>query len=222
MAPGCGRLRLLRSHRASLLLPITGCLFPPTRRDLSNHGNSGSKQPIAVSAGERMKEVYLKDGRAVQLDDEDYERVVPHSWFDAGHGYAVAWIDGKNTRLHRFILGADKNEHVHHVDGDKLNNQKSNLLRLSGREHARLHARTQLAAHRPGIDRSIHKYPGASSRYYGVYLNRQTGKWVATVSNRGQRMYLGLFALELEAAHTYDKVVRQLHGDSPYLNFPLE
>jgi hypothetical protein len=33
-----------------------------------------------------------------------------------------------------------RNEHVHHIDGDKHNNDPSNLMILSASDHAKLHA----------------------------------------------------------------------------------
>jgi hypothetical protein len=52
---------------------------------------------------------------------------------------------GKNIRLHRAIaeerIGRQlyKNEHIHHLDGDTLNNSLTNLVIVSNSDHARLH-----------------------------------------------------------------------------------
>ena len=60
-------------------------------------------------------------------------------------GYKIVRRDGKKVRYHRLIamtvLGitlADGMD-VHHIDGNKLNNDPSNLMVLSHADHARLH-----------------------------------------------------------------------------------
>lgn len=64
-------------------------------------------------------------------------------------GYKVfnsnAVNDGKKTREHRLIvekhLGRNlkKNEHIHHIDGNKLNNDIKNLLIVNPTDHQRIH-----------------------------------------------------------------------------------
>lgn len=77
------------------------------------------------------------------------------SWWTCPRGYVIGrvWIDGKlvSKRLHRHLmeqhlgrqLSAD--EDVHHRDGDKQNNDLSNLEVLSHSEHARLSNRDRAA-----------------------------------------------------------------------------
>lgn len=56
----------------------------------------------------------------------------------------------KNKALHVVIAEwafgrkIERGEHVHHIDGDKLNNKPSNLRILSASEHAKLHARERV------------------------------------------------------------------------------
>lgn len=81
-----------------------------------------------------MKIFTLTCGAQVLLDDEDYERIPKTGWYlsDAYHGdnkrktrYAVHDTYGK---MHRYILNlSDPSKLVDHIDGNGLNNQKSNL-----------------------------------------------------------------------------------------------
>src|SRR5262245_35202767 len=81
-----------------------------------------------------MIEVPLTRGKVALIDDADYELVSRFKWHAqrGGYGntyYAVTNIrlpDGKWTalRMHVLLLG---HKGIDHIDGDGLNNQRSNL-----------------------------------------------------------------------------------------------
>lgn len=80
-------------------------------------------------------EVNSKHGNfTILVDDEDLERVSKHSWttsFSHEKSNKTRFqtnINGKNQRLHRFILNIiNPNTSVFHIDRNELNNQKNNL-----------------------------------------------------------------------------------------------
>lgn len=59
--------------------------------------------------------------------------------------YKTVWVDGKQIRTHRYVmqnhLGRElnSNEIVHHKDGNKFNNDISNLEIVSRSEHMKMH-----------------------------------------------------------------------------------
>lgn len=61
--------------------------------------------------------------------------------------YKTTYRNGKTDREHRFIakeiLGREllSNEVVHHIDGNKRNNDPSNLMIVTRAEHAKIHGR---------------------------------------------------------------------------------
>lgn len=61
--------------------------------------------------------------------------------------YKAIKVDGVKHDYHRWLMEQklgrklDSNEFVHHIDGDKSNNNVSNLCIMSRSEHARLHAK---------------------------------------------------------------------------------
>lgn len=95
-----------------------------------------------------MAEIQLTQGLTAIIDDEDRERIRGYKWFAQKIGeytYAAAsdgttpWI--ANIYMHREVLGLERGDPrvTHHIDGDGLNNQRSNLLALTRREHRLVH-----------------------------------------------------------------------------------
>ena len=67
--------------------------------------------------------------------------------------YVQSYKDGKTKRKHQVIMEEHigrklkNNEVIHHIDGDKRNNEISNLLLTTRNEHAKIH--------KAELDRSI-------------------------------------------------------------------
>src|SRR4051812_25890520 len=91
------------------------------------------------------------------IDEEDYENINKYKW-SLSDGYAISW---KNGRMHRFIMNAEKGQIVDHINGNKLDNRKSNLRFVTA---------SQNAQNRP-------KKEGCSSKYIGVTYNKNEKKW---------------------------------------------
>jgi len=72
----------------------------------------------------------------VLIDEEDFHKVSKHTWRInhlkyKKYCYTHIKIDGKRTglKLHRFLMGLENGDKrmINHIDGNSLNNQKSNL-----------------------------------------------------------------------------------------------
>lgn len=84
------------------------------------------------------------------LVDDDYREVAARCYVNKG-GYAVFRKDGVPTYLHRHIAVAALGRElpakavVHHVDNDRLNSRRANLVVCnSDAHHMLIHARTSL------------------------------------------------------------------------------
>ncbi|MHC4574071.1 MAG: HNH endonuclease [Planctomycetota bacterium] len=105
--------------------------------------------------------------------------------------------------MHREICCAPRGVVVDHIDGNGLNNRKSNLRLCTVRQN--------LWNRRPA---------GGTSLYKGVCWRAEKKKWAARITCRDRRHHLGYFDTEMEAADAYDKKAAALFGEFAYLNFP--
>lgn len=58
-----------------------------------------------------------------------------------------------------------------------------------------------------------------TSKYRGVSI-RANGSWKAQIGYKGDRIHLGYFILEIDAARAYDCKAKELFGEYANLNFP--
>ena len=157
------------------------------------------------------KIISLTRGFEAVVDDEDYDRLVAiGNWCAANRGnktYAIhsGKRNGKWTTIgmHRVVLEADKGIDIDHINGNALDNQKTNLRLCTNSENQM----------NRGADR------GSRSQFKGIYWNKKAGKWHGHIMANGHRTFLGHFDDEIDAAKAYDEAARELHGDFARLNF---
>jgi hypothetical protein len=154
------------------------------------------------------KFILLTRGLAATVDEADYEAVSELTWhaFDnQGKGWYARTkipIGGGRYRhvfMHNLLLGI---RGVDHIDGNGLNNQRTNLRPATAVENAR----------------NRRKSPIGSSRYKGVYLFRP-GVWRAMIGQDGKQHSLGLFSSEVAAALAYDRAAKRMFGPFAAPNF---
>jgi hypothetical protein len=139
-------------------------------------------------------------GLSVLVDDEDFPSLTLRRWrLHRGKGplYAVSNQGSGVEFMHRLILKVESGMEVDHIDGDGLNNQRSNLRGAS---------RTlNLANQKPQV--------GRSSRYKGVYWYTSRGLWRAAIKYEGVKHHIGYFADEIDAAAAYDRAAVEQWGE---------
>jgi AP2 domain/HNH endonuclease len=164
------------------------------------------------------KQVWLSGGKGAGkfavVDDADYDLVSSRLWQLNADGYAMGYVGydkvkkrGITKLMHRFIMNAPDGTQVDHIDGDRLNNQRSNLRFCD----TRLNNRNM----RPGARKG-------TSQYKGVAYDRSRSKWMAMVKDENRRYNLGRFTTEIEAARAYDRKAKELFGEFFRPNLPEE
>ncbi len=152
--------------------------------------------------------IFLSQGKHAIVDVEDYEQLRRHKWSVMIRGskiYAVRKERGKTILMHREIMKPPQGMVVDHIDGNGLNNRRCNL---------RICTLQQNAWNRRPVR-------NATSQYLGVY--RRTSRpeeWYACVGSGRNKVYLGPFESEVEAALARDRKALERYGEFARLNFP--
>lgn len=82
-------------------------------------------------------EVYTVKNEKILIDKEDYGKIKDYYWSLNSQGYAISVINGKHKRLHLMIIDKPKGTVIDHINGDKLDNRKSNLRICTQKQNSR-------------------------------------------------------------------------------------
>ena len=159
-----------------------------------------------------MKTIQLTRGKQTIVDDEDYERLMTHSWAwvpptesRSGAGYAVrkgnkSLGEPQTVQMHREILNAPSFRQIDHINLNSLDNRKENLRYATVQEN--------------GFNRPKPIMP-CTSRYKGVFArqnNPETNGWTARIKFNGRHVELGRYRSEEHAAAAYNFASRIFFG----------
>lgn len=164
-----------------------------------------------------MKEIILTQGKKAIVDDEDFEFLNQYDWcvamarekrwgYKAVKGFTYSKNGKKQTQMiqmHRIIMLSPPDIFdVDHIDGNSLNNQKSNLRICT-------HAENMM---------NIRRRVSSSSRFRGVTFNKQDKRWRARFFLGGKSLLDKKFNKEEEAALIYNEFCKKYHGEFARLN----
>lgn len=139
----------------------------------------------------------------VLIDDCDLTLMSERHW-TLNSGYVVFWQRGKAKSLHRILMGEPVGMEVDHINGNPLDNRRSNLRVCTRRENLQ---------NRRVYRKRLGKFKG---------LNFRKNSIAAQITFRGQVIYLGDYQTDIAAARAYDAAAREFFGEFACLNFPTE
>lgn len=157
------------------------------------------------AAGQVGAVIEISGGLFAIVDEADTNLLRKHSWRprvkETGATYAVstAWVNGVRTTvyMHRLIMGAACGQIVDHIDGNPLNNLRSNLRFAT------------LAQNQWNRRRGIANRSG----FKGVSWDAGEGLWRAQIRVDGKSFFLGRFSEAKKAAEAYSRAARMHHGE---------
>ncbi len=168
-----GRDKVVRVHEDHVELQLTGDIF--TKIDAAD---------LDLSMTKSWRPQHAKGGRAI---------------------YAVATSTRSRKsfkfRLHRLIMNAQPGEIIDHINGDGLDNRRSNLRRCT------LSQNSINCARRGGL----------ASRFRGVH-HLPPASWQARIQANRLVINLGTYSSEEDAARAYNRAAIERHGEFARLN----
>ncbi len=156
-------------------------------------------------------QIILTNKSFVTIDDDDVDKILIYKWrrqkgLRTDYAAKTIYLGDKKWKtilMHRFILGiTDPNIIIDHIDGNGLNNQKTNLRICTRGENSSNRASKQ----------------NGSSKYLGVCAIKRERIWQAHIRKNHQIYYLGRFINEKDAAIAYNNAALKLHGEFARLN----
>jgi len=157
------------------------------------------------------REIPLTQGQVALVDESDYDLLNQWKWCvkkDRNTYYAMRGVErngkSKSIMMHRLILGLKKNDSTQadHVDGNGLNNRRSNL-RVCTNQQNQFNQRHQI---------------GKSSKYKGVCWNKKDKIWTAQIRKDQKSYHLGSFRNERDGALAYNKKAKEFFGEYAQIN----
>jgi hypothetical protein len=156
--------------------------------------------------------IKLTRGKFAIVDGYDFLKLYRFNWYakeSCGTFYAKRSqrLNGrkKEILMHRQIMQPERGFCIDHRNHIGLDNRRENLRQAT-------HAQNNY---------NRKKIPGTgSSIYKGVMFHKDHNKFYAGIKINRQKIFLGYFDNEIDAARAYDKAAKLYHKDFASLNFP--
>lgn len=154
------------------------------------------------------REIPLTQGKFALVSDEDFHRLARWRWQYHSTGYAArrtSVAEGRKTIfMHHLIIERRDGLVTDHINGDKLDNRRSNLRLATPAENCR--NRGIASATRWG--------------FKGVFKQPRGKGWMARIKAQGKLIHLGTHPTPEDAARAYDRAALEHYGEFARLNFP--
>jgi len=154
-----------------------------------------------------MKRIPLSQGKFTLVDNKDFLLLNDAGvkiYFDGNYACFEKKINNKIKKiyLHRFLLDVPKNLFTDHINGNSLDNRRSNLRICTMTQN---NQNTRLS-----VDNT--------SGFKGVGYLKSTKKWRAYITKNSKQIFLGTFFTKKKAALAYNVAAKQYFGEFARLN----
>lgn len=166
-------------------------------RVIQNHVKRAIRRPVKSAAWGKIP---LASGEVALVDDSDYLPLAWLAWSKTTAGYARSdTVPSMSRIIMECVLGRPlrPGEQIDHINGDRLDNRRSNLRLVTGRENA--------------INRGVNS--SSTSGYKGVSYHKLEGRFMARITVDGETIQIGYFDDPEDAAYAYDQFSLALHGE---------
>lgn len=122
-----------------------------------------------------LRDTYGAIKQETLIDISDIERCKLVKWYHRKNkklDYTYGKVNTKTIMLHRYLLNAPDNLVVDHIDGNPMNNQKSNL-RICSRQQNSM---------------NMHK-----DKFIGVTYDKERNKWISQICVNYKTIHLGRY-----------------------------
>jgi hypothetical protein len=152
-----------------------------------------------------MEDVIISIGKfEVIVSACDAERIRAHRWHRSASkaqegpyfAYTTPRPEHKEIRLHRFIADCPPDLYVDHINGNTLDNRRSNLRICTLGEN----------------NCNRRKSKNSSSGYKGVFWDNHYKKWGSSIQVNNKRINLGRFDDPEKAYEAYVAASKKYHG----------
>ncbi len=121
-----------------------------------------------------------KSGKYFLIDVEDWDKISMYKWTyipDSPSGHVYTKFGKQTIYLHRFLLNPSLGVEVDHLNGDGLDNRRSNLRLCTRRQNS--------------FNKS--KLSTNTSGYTGIGWSKHAEKWRAEIQVDKKNIYLGYY-----------------------------
>ena len=126
-----------------------------------------------------MAEIFLNGGHTMVIDEQDVPLATAFRWQVSVGGYAhrIAQAKGRRRHLafHRLVIGAKRGEEIDHINGDRLDNRRSNLRVVTRSQNQQNRRKLRSATGVRGVER------------------RQSGRFRVRIWLNGNAKPIGIF-----------------------------
>jgi hypothetical protein len=150
----------------------------------------------------------LNHDQCAIIDNEDYDKIRGISWYSwrskNGRYYVRGYANVTKPTwvlLHRVLLDNPRGL-IDHIDGNPLNNKRSNLRICTCAQNLHNRGKTRLN----------------TSGYKGVSWDVLNKKWQVNIGVGGIRYKIGRFVTKEDAALAYNEAAIAMHGEFAMLN----